>query len=359
MIRSDATIRERLATVLFYGIVIVLGYFAFRVVEPFVVPLVWAAVLVVVAHPLFDRLALRWGSTWAALACTTIVTLVLILPTFAAMYAFTKQGIGAVHAIEDGIASGRFNWVNRIWATVQKSVPDLGSASLGDTVRNYGDVLAAFAAARIGWIVSHLAIFFFNAGVSILAMFYLFRDSKSIVARLRDVLPFGAEQGDRMLGQAEELIFASVMSTGAAALAHGFFGAIAFGITGIGAPIFWGVMMAFFSLVPVVGSALIWVPAAVSLMVSGHITRGIVLILICALIVSSVDNVIRPWLISGRAEMGGLVVFVSVLGGLRAFGLLGVVLGPIIVAMALSLLDLYAPGPGKPLGNKAAEVHGK
>src|SRR5690242_3670476 len=272
MSKGDAAVRERLAVMLFYGIVILLGYFAFRVIEPFVLPLVWAAVLVVIAHPLFDRLSLRWGPTWAALACTVIVTFALILPTFAAIYAFTRQGIGAVHAIESGIATGRFSWINRVWAKAQEQFPNLGSESLGETIGNYADVLATFAASRLGWIVSHLAIFFFDAGVSILAMFYLFRDSKSIVARLRAVLPFGTEQGDRMLGQAEELIFATVVSTGAAAVAHGFFGAIAFMIAGIAAPIFWGVMMGFFSLVPVVGSALIWVPAAVSLMVTGHIT---------------------------------------------------------------------------------------
>ena len=91
-------------------------------------------------------------------------------------------------------------------------------------------------------------------------------------------------------------------------------------------------MMGFFSLVPVVGSALIWVPVSISLMLGGHLVRGIVLALICSVIVGLVDNVIRPWLISGRAEMGGLVVFISVLGGISVFGMLGVVLGPIVVA---------------------------
>jgi len=101
--------------------------------------------------------------------------------------------------------------------------------------------------------------------------------------------------------------------------------------------------MGFFSLVPVVGSALIWVPAAISLMLEGHVVRGIILALICGVIVGLIDNIIRPWLISGRAEMGGLVVFISVLGGIAVFGMLGVVLGPIVIALAAGLLDLYVP----------------
>lgn len=118
-----------------------------------------------------------------------------------------------------------------------------------------------------------------------------------------------------MIDETRELIFASVTSSLVAAVAHGVLGGFAFGLTGIRAPIFWGVMMGFFSLVPVVGSALIWVPAAISLMVDGHMGMGIALMIFCSVIVGLVDNIIRPWMISGRAEMGGLVVFISVLGG--------------------------------------------
>jgi predicted PurR-regulated permease PerM len=102
-------------------------------------------------------------------------------------------------------------------------------------------------------------------------------------------------------------------------------------------------MMGFFSLVPLVGSALVWVPIAISLAIGGHLGRGILVAIFCSLLVGLVDNLIRPWLISGRAEMGGLVVFISVLGGISVFGMLGVVLGPIVVATAASLLDLYVP----------------
>jgi predicted PurR-regulated permease PerM len=342
-LKAGAITRQRLGSVLFYGIVIALVYLTFLVFEPFLVPLAWASVLVVIGYPVYELLLPRGGGTRAALATTAGVTLVLVVPALAVMYAFAQQGIAAVHSLQNGVANGHFDWVSRVWGDLQTKFPDLGSADLGDSLRGYAEVAARFAAGKMGTILSHLVTFFFDLAVTILATFYLFRDGESFVERLRKVLPFEADYSEHMLHEARELIFASVVSSAAGAVADGLLGGIAFAATGIGAPFFWGVMMAFFSLLPVVGTALIWVPAAVSLMIGGHITRGVLLIAFCIVIVSCVDNILRPWLISGRVEMGGLVVFISVLGGVTAFGLLGVVLGPIIVASLASLLDLYAP----------------
>jgi predicted PurR-regulated permease PerM len=355
--KVDAKAQERLGALIFYLIVGVLGYFVFRVFEPFIVPLAWAAVLVVVAHPIYDDLERRWGSGRAALVCTLGVTLVMILPTVAVMYAFAQQGVDAVHAIQERAAAGHFAWVNHAWGEIQRRFPELGSVSFADTLRGWAEAVAAYAASRLGTILAHAARFFFDLFVTILVMFYFFREGREILARIRDVLPFQKEQSDRMFAETEDLIFASVMSTAAAALTQGLLGGIAFAAVGIGAPIFWGVMVAFMSLVPVIGSALIWVPAAVTLLVSGHVVKGIVLLALYGLVIVFADYVVRPWLISGRAEMGGLVVFISVFGGVEVFGLLGIVLGPIVVALAASLLDFYTPGSRH--GNRRGKAHTK
>jgi predicted PurR-regulated permease PerM len=98
----------------------------------------------------------------------------------------------------------------------------------------------------------------------------------------------------------------------------------------------------------VVGSALIWVPAAIGLAVSGHVGKGIALALVSSVVVVLVDYVLRPWFISGRAQIGELLVFIGVLGGISVFGALGIVLGPIVVGLAADLLDLYSPRRGRP-----------
>ena len=340
----ELTTQKRLGTVLFYGILVVLAYLVFLVFEPFLAPLAWAVVLVVVSYPVYARLARKWNPTLAATASTVGVVLILIVPALLVTGAFIHQGVEAVQEVQQQIQSGHFSWVNDLWLRVQARFPDANPGNLTTVIHRYADAGAAYLGSRLGAVLRNTAVFLFHLAVMILAMFYLFRDGDSIVARLREVLPFEKSHRDKMIDETRELIFASVTSSLVAAVAHGILGGLAFGLTGIRAPIFWGVMMGFFSLIPLVGSALIWVPAAISLMVDGHIGMGIALMIFCSVIVGLVDNIIRPWMISGRAEMGGLVVFISVLGGISVFGMLGVVLGPIVVAAGASMLDLYAPG---------------
>jgi predicted PurR-regulated permease PerM len=342
---------------MFYGIVAVLAYLSYLIFEPFLVALAWAIVLVVVFFPVHEWLTRRGGRTMAAIASTAAVTLILIVPCLLVMGAFVKQGVGAVQEIQQGFSSGHFEWVNHIWTQIQQRFPDASPGDLATTVERYAELAAAYVATRLGAVLRHTAVFLFHLSVTLLVMFYLFRDGDSIVKRLRELLPFEDDHRARMIREARDLIFASVISTLVAAAVHAVIGGLAFALMGVHSPIFWGVMMGFFSLVPVVGSSLIWVPAAIALIASGHLGRGVLLILICGLLVALVDNVVRPRLISGRAEMGGLVVFISVLGGISVFGLLGVVLGPIVVATTASLLDLYMPSAQA--GNRVFKAGGR
>ncbi len=354
---AETTLQKRVGGLLFYGLVILLAYFVYLIFAPFLVPLAWAAVLVVVSYPAYEWLKRRMHPTTAALVSTLGVTLILIVPSVLVMIAFVRQGVEAVQSIQFSIAAGHFTWLANAWAHLHNRFPSIGSDDVTTALHRYTEQAAEFVAARLGTILRNTAVFFFHLFVTVLVMFYLYRDGDAMIERLRQILPFDSGPGDRMLGDARELIFASVTSSLASAVVHALLGGFAFAVTGIKAPLFWGVMMGFCSFIPVVGSAIVWVPAAVSLMVGGHLGRGIFLAIFCILIVGLVDNVMRPWLISGRAQLGGLLVFISVLGGISVFGLLGVVLGPIIVATTASLLDLYAP-PG-PDGNNLAKPGGK
>jgi predicted PurR-regulated permease PerM len=323
--------------VLFYCIVALLVYLVYLIFAPFLVALAWAAVLVVVSHPVHAWMSRRWGRTTAAAAATVGVTLVLIVPALFVMTAFVREGVDAVQSIQVQAAGSNYAKLQHLWARIQVRFPEANWEDLTSALNRYGEQAAAYLAERLG-------------------MFYLYRDGDSILVRVRELLPFEATHRERMLSDARELIFASVTSSLMAAVAHGGLGGLAFALAGIKAPIFWGVMMGFFSLVPLVGSALVWVPISISLMIGGHLGRGILLAIFCSVIVGLVDNLIRPWLMSGRGEMGGLVVFISVLGGISVFGMLGVVLGPIVVATAATLLDLYVPSA--PARNKVSKASG-
>lgn len=331
---------DGLSASLFYGALFVLGWLVFLVFRPFLVPLGWAGVLAVLFYGHYQRLARRSSRTRAAAAGTAGVTLILIVPALFLMFLFVREATQAIQALRDGATAGQFEWVNRTWNRL--------ALRLGDTETNLPAILqqgaeraASFLAARLGTVVRNIALFLFELFVTLFALFFFFRDGEAILAFLRRIQPFEEKIWQRILTQTHDLIQSSVAVSVLIAAIQGCLGGIAFAVVGIGSAVFWGVVMAFLSLLPVVGSWPVWVPAAVWLFATGHVARGAVLVAICLGLVGTIDNFMRPYLMSGHARLNALLIFISVLGGIAAFGLLGVVLGPIVVAAAMSLLDVY------------------
>ncbi len=195
-------------------------------------------------------------------------------------------------------------------------------------------------------VLQHTALFFFELFVTVFALFFFFRDGEQMMESLHGVLPFEMTSRERMFNGARDLIRASVTTSLVVAAVQGIICGAAFWIAGINAPIFWGVAMAFTSLLPIIGSAIIWAPAAIWLFSTGHWGAAIFVLAICGGLTSAVDSLLRPILLSGRAQMNALTVFISVVGGVAVFGVLGLVLGPIVVATAQGLLVAYKnPGP--------------
>lgn len=338
----EKTAGERVSTVLFYGVVLLLAWLVFRVFQPFLVPLGWAAVLVVFFYPWHARLERRIGRSSAAAVSTAGVTLILIAPTLLLMTLFVREGIEAARNIQHGVASGEFPWVERAWAWLTQHARLEGRVDLPTLVRQGAERVGAFLASELGTVLRNVAVFVFELFVTLFALFYFFRDADAIVEAIRRLLPFEESLREKMIDKARDLIYASVTTSLIIAAVQGLLGGIAFAVVGLRAPVFWGIVMGFLSLLPVVGSWPVWVPAAIWLVTTGHWGRGLVLVAICVGLVGTVDNFLRPALISGRAQLSGLVIFISVLGGIGVFGVLGVVLGPIVVATAASLLDVYS-----------------
>jgi len=196
-------------------------------------------------------------------------------------------------------------------------------------------------ASRLGAVVRNIVVFLFELFVMLFALFYFLRDGQSILDRFRLFLPFEETMRERMLDEARELIFASVTTSLVIAAVQGVLCGGAFAIVGLDSAVFWGVVIAFLSLLPVVGAWPVWVPAAIWLFSTGHAGRAILLIGICGGLGATIDNILRPLLLGGRASLNGLLVFISVLGGIEVFGVLGIVLGPIVVATTVGMMDAY------------------
>jgi predicted PurR-regulated permease PerM len=348
------TEHERIAALLFYAFVGILAYLAYRIFRPFLVPLAWAGVLVVFCYPAHAWLARRYGPGRAAALSTLGVGVVVIVPMLLVMLAFVGEAVRAVEAMQQALAEGPPPAFRRWWGSVQVEVPGLERIDPVATLRQAAGRTGAFLAARAGTVLQNLAVFLFDLVVVLFAAFFLFRDGATFLAWLRRVLPFDEQIKARMFAQTRDLITAGVTASLVVAAVQGVLGGLAFALLGLPGPVFWGVVMGFFSLLPLVGAWVVWLPAALWLVFTGQIARGLVLAAVGAGIVSSVDNFLRPALLSGRAQLNGLVVFISMLGGVAAFGVLGLVLGPVVVATGLGLLEAYA-GPRAPAAAPPAE----
>jgi len=340
VVQNDET---RFGNVLFYGVVLCLSYLVFRVFQPFLAPLCWAAIFGVIFYSLNKRFERKWGRTRSAVCITLGVTLILIVPVLLVAAMFVREGIAAARDIQAAMAGGGYGWFSHAWGWIASHIAAEGvTVDLPGLVRQGASRAGEYMAAGLGAVIRNIIVFLFELFVMLFALFYFLRDGDSMVDRFRHILPFEETMTERMLAEARELIFASVTTSLAIAAVQGIICGGAFAIVGLGSPIFWGVVMGFLSLLPVVGAWPVWIPAVIWLLSAGHAGRAIVLVAICGALGATIDNILRPVLLGGRASLNGLLVFISVLGGIAVFGVLGVVLGPIVVATAVGILDVYS-----------------
>ena len=339
----NASTSDQVTTVLSYGALLLLGYLIYEITAPFLVPLAWSAVLAIFFYPLHQSLLKRLKPNLAATVSTLAVTFLLIVPAIVVLFYTTKQAIDAgakaqvvLQAPDKALPTQMLDWVK---AQLPDSMQD---ADLTDPVKRGAERLAGFLAAKVGALVKNIFSFFLDLFVLLFALFFMFRDGEEISRVMRHLLPFDADIQEDMMRESKELIFASVAVGLLIAAVQGALGGLAFTVAGIGTGIFWAVLIGFFSLVPVVGSALIWVPAALWLALTGHVWRGLLVLLICGGVAGVADNIIRPLLLRNRTHLNELLLFVSVLGGIEIFGLLGLVAGPTILAAGMGIFRVYS-----------------
>lgn len=337
---SDARKLERLSAVLFYAAVALLVWLVFLILQPFLEPLGWAAVLAILLAPWHSRLAARWGPTRAAIVETAGVTLGLVVPGVLLSIYFIREGIQAAQGLQELVASGRLDAAARVWASMARSF-GLRDVELGSLLQDAARSAAAFLAGSLGAIVANVVRLILYLFLALFALFYFLRDGKGIMARARRLLPFDEPLRERMLREAQRLIQASVTVNLTIAIVQGTICGVAFALVGISTPLFWALVMSFLALLPVVGAWPVWLPVAIWMLATRQIGSGIFLLAMCGGLAGTIDNILRPLLLSGRSRLDGLMAFVSVLGGIAAFGMIGLVLGPIIFAMALAVLEVY------------------
>ncbi|MSO55319.1 MAG: AI-2E family transporter [Acidobacteria bacterium] len=337
--------QERSTTLLFYGCVLLLGYLLYQLFEPFLEPLAWAAIFAAFFHSRHHRLERRFGRSTAASISTTAVAVIIVVPFVLLVMAFIQEATQTLASVDLADSSSKgFERVQRAWTWMQRQRFGRDIPNLDEALRQATARIAQAVAEGAGILLRNLVVLIVNVIIMLFALFFFFRDGDAIMSRLRRVLPFEASFREGRIRETAELIRASISSGLIVALVQGAVGGVTFAILGLGSPVFWGVIMAFFSLLPL-GAWLVWLPVATWLLLTGEVGRGITLLIVGAGGISMIDNFLRPILLSGRTQMNGLLVFISLLGGIAVFGLVGLVLGPVIMATAISFVDAYATEP--------------
>ena len=339
---STASTSDRLTTVLSYGALLLLIYLVFRIVEPFLEPLAWSGVLAIFFYPVHERILRRLRPNSAALVSTLGVTLLLIVPALVVLVYTARQAIDATARLQDTLMDPEKALPSHALAWIRHQLPQAWqSTDFSQPLRQGAERIATFLASRLAGLVKNLFNFVVDLFIVIFALFFMFRDGDEIVRGASHLLPFDESIQEEMLRESRDLIFASVAVALVIAALQGALGGLAFTVGGISSPIFWAVLIAFFSLVPVVGSALIWVPGALFLAFGGHWGKAIAVLVICGGVAGLADNIVRPLLLRNRTHLNELLLFLGVLGGLEVFGLLGLVIGPTILAAAMGVFRVY------------------
>ena len=339
----------------FYGVLVLLGYLLLLILAPFFAPLGWAAVLAIFVYPWHERLVPRYGRTRAAGVSTAVVTLLILGPGLVVLTAFVNESRAALAELDREAMSRQLAIAQAAWDRIRVLIPGVASVDLGSLIDQAISRTGGFLAARVGGLLADILVLLFQLFVMLFALFFFLRDADAIMRELRRALPFEELRRERMIRQTRELVYASIAAGLLIASLQGLAGGVIFALLGLGAPVFWGVMMGFLALLPFVGTWVVWLPAAIWLIATDQFIKGLLLGLLGATLVGTIDNLLRPAILSDRAQMNGLLMFISLLGGVSAFGLLGIVLGPLVTAIVTGLFEAYAaPGElaGAPLPTK-------
>jgi predicted PurR-regulated permease PerM len=342
---SDA---QRVATLAFYGTVVLIAVLAYRIVEPFLVEIGWAVVLAICLAPVQAKLTRRLGATRSAVALTLGVFLVLTIPLLLAARVAVRSGGQAVDYVKARLADrgGPMGLFHVVWDWLHQRLPFLPEEQ--EIIQRISDSLGALAkpaASQAGQIATGTLGLLFSLALTLGLLFFILKDAPELARAMGRLLPFGREQNTQLLRLVRDIVSASVSSTLAIAVIQGILGGIAFLLLGVPGPLLWGGLMAVLAILPVAGATLVWAPAAVWLALSGSIVKGVVLALIGVLVLGNVDNVVRPLMLSGTARMSTLMLIISLLGGVSAFGFIGIVLGPVVGAVLTAFVQTYVLTP--------------
>lgn len=330
-------------------ILAVVLYYVGRILEPFFPALAWAAILATVFFPVYQWMLRYIHRRELASGVTCLfLTVAIVLPVLLLIFLMARESVKAYDAMGKVIAGGvpakvaaiqnsaTYQALAKKFSKLDLPKPDIGTAVMR-VVREGSRFLIKHSASLLSGFMSFVLQLF----VMLLALYHLFLHGPQILRELRSLIPLRSEHEEQIIQKFTGVVHATFTGSLAVAVIQGALGGLGFLIFGVSSPVLWGAGMALVSLVPVVGTALIWGPVVIFYLLSGSVLKGLLMLLVFGGAVGSVDNILKPLLVRRGLEISTLWVFVSILGGLSVFGFLGVVLGPFLFAILVVLIEIY------------------
>ncbi|MBI4446071.1 MAG: AI-2E family transporter [Acidobacteria bacterium] len=333
------------------GCSLIVLYLSAQIFRPFLYPIALAVVLASLLYPQFETLStrLRGCKGWAALIICLGVLFLIVLPLIFLLLLLAGEVSEVYGEFQLKLEQGYFErWLRPgVGGFLERFRQQLG---------NYVDLSRVSLSTGVGGGIQQLSLFFLRQSAAILAglfhlmvhffvlmisLFFLLRDGGRLAAEVKSWSPLSERYENLIVTKFREVANATIIGSLLTALVQGVAGGLVFWTVGISNPLLWGALTALFSLVPVVGTAVIWLPWTLYFISTGAFSRALVLAALEIFFVGMTDNILRPLLIEGRAKMHTLLVFFSIAGGVAYFGISGVIFGPLVLALGLTFLELY------------------
>jgi predicted PurR-regulated permease PerM len=328
------------------GLVAVVSLLFLHMIQPFLLAILMAALFTIMTRPLYLRLfVLLRGNRYLASFVSLLLLLVLVLiPLSLLLAVFVSQAIDVGQTLTPLVAKAlKEPGTVAVWL---QEVPYHGylvpyEAQIGAKAAEAVDALGRLLVGGLSSVALGTANFLFMSLVFFYTLFFFQLDGPKVLERILYYLPLDDSDERRMLDKFTAVTRAMIKGTLVIGLLQGGLAGIAFAVVGLQNAVFWGTVMALLSIVPGIGSAVVWVPASIILMVQGHIFAGTALMVFCGLVVGSLDNVLRPMLVGKTTNMHELMIFLGTLGGLFTFGMAGLLIGPLVASLFLTVWEIY------------------
>ncbi len=343
MSNTDKISFDKMRSGFFIALIIILSVAMVYLFLPFFYPIFWAAVIAVMFYPLYKFVNKHIKMAgFSSLITILLVIVILFLPLATVSLLMVNESIHLYRTVSQA------NFVENV-ENISNFLRKTRFAPYAETIRTEWTGYAADAAKAISLylfnnlkeLTQNSLRFIFMLFIMFYTLYYFFKDGPRMLKRVMRMSPLGDEYENKLYERFTSTSRATIKGTIIVGGIQGTFGGILFWITGIEGALIWGVVMIALSIIPAIGSFLVWLPAGIIMLAVGNVWQGILILLFGAIVISSIDNLIRPYLVGNDIQMHPLVVLFSTLGGLILFGISGFVIGPVIAALFISIMTIY------------------